>query len=262
MADQNSTHRSLDRALQILLEFTPSNRLKGLNELSKSTDIHPSTVSRLLHGLSARGFVEQDKNSKKFILGKAVADLGRAFFRSLQDNLVIIARPIIDELSALTKETIALEIWSRNSTILSYRTRAAHMLQVSGEIGSRLPVHTAAGAKAILANSEPDFVDRLLNGELEKYTQNTITDPAHLKLQLNDIRKDGIAFDREEMELGVYAIGAPIFDVRKKPVAGLVLTFPINRLETCNSRENITKLREAAENVSSLLFHSPEHKMG
>ena len=224
MADQNATHRSLDRALQILMEFTPNNRLKGLSELSESTGIHPSTVSRLLHGLSVRGFVEQDANSKKFILGKSVADLGRAFFRSIQGNLVIIARPIIDELSAQIKETIALEIWSGDSTILSYRTRAAHRLQVAGEIGSRLPVHAAAGAKAILANSESDFVNRMLKDKLETYTQNTITDPTLLKQQFEDIREDGIAFDREEMEIGVFGVGAPIFDVRGKPVAGIVLT--------------------------------------
>lgn len=262
MANQNTTHRSLDRALQILMEFTPENRLKGLNELSKSTGIHPSTASRLLNGLSERGFVEQDEISRKFILGKAVADLGRAFFRSIQGNLFTIARPVIDELSAQIEETIALEIWSGSSTILSYRTRAAHRLQVSGEIGSRLPVHAAAGAKAVLANSESDFVDRMLKGNLEKYTRNTITDPTIFKQQLKDVRKDGIAFDREEMEMGVYAIGAPIFDAGKKPVAGIVLTFPINRLATCNSKKNITKLKTAAGKISSLLFNSPGDDRG
>jgi DNA-binding IclR family transcriptional regulator len=262
MANQNTTHRSLDRALQILMEFTPENRLKGLSELSESTGIHPSTVSRLLNALSERGFVEQDENSRKFILGKAVADLGRAFFRSIQGNLVTIARPIIDELSAQIEETIALEIWSGRSTILSYRTSASHRLQVTGEIGSQMPLHTAAGAKAVLAHSEPDFVNRILKDKLEKFTQNTITDPTIFKQQLKDIRKEGIAVDREEMEMGVYAIGAPIFDVREKPVAGIVLTFPINRLESCNSKENITKLKDAAWKISSLLFHSLKTRGG
>lgn len=258
MADKKPTHRSLDRALQILMIFSPSNRLMGLSEISKRTGIHPSTVSRLLHVLSNRGFVEQDEDTKKFVLGKTIADLGRAFFRSLQDNLVVIARPIIDNLSTQLKETIALEIWSGNGTLLSYRTRAAHMLQVSGEIGTRLPAHAAAGAKAILAYSETHFVNRILKKELETLTSNTITDPEVLRERLNEIKRDGVSFDREEMAPGVFAIGAPVFDAGGKAMAALVLTFPINRSEICNNAKNISKLKSAAEEISSLLIHSSE----
>jgi DNA-binding IclR family transcriptional regulator len=240
------------------MEFMPNNQSKGLVELSKRTGIHPSTVSRLLHGLSLRGFIEQDVASKKFVLGKTVADLGRAFLHSLQGNLVNIARPVIDELSDRIEETIALEIWSGSGTVLACRTLARHKLQVSGETGSRMPIHAAAGAKAILAHSEPDFVNRALGGRFEKFTQNTVTEPASLKDQFEKIRKEGVAFDREEVETGVFAIGAPIFDAREEPVAGIVLTFPINRLETCYSGENVSKLKDAAREISSRLLHSHE----
>ena len=59
------THRSLEKALEILLAFLPHNAEMGTVELSEIVGFHRSTVNRLLHVLEKYGFVQQNPDTKK-----------------------------------------------------------------------------------------------------------------------------------------------------------------------------------------------------
>ena len=72
MQHKTSTHHSLAKALEILMAFTPHNQDMGTVELSERLGYHKSTVSRLLHVLMDYGFVRQNQESKKFVLGQPV----------------------------------------------------------------------------------------------------------------------------------------------------------------------------------------------
>src|SRR3972149_9353710 len=98
MQSSQNTHRSVERALTLLLSFTHGNPEKGIVELSKQLGFHASTVSRLVHVLTNYGLLRNDPWTKKYSLGKSAFDLGRAIYQSVRDQLVTIARPYIDEL--------------------------------------------------------------------------------------------------------------------------------------------------------------------
>ncbi|HUT70330.1 MAG TPA: hypothetical protein VMW89_06605 [Desulfatiglandales bacterium] len=51
---------------------------------------------------------------------------------------------------------------------ITYYARSPQLVRVAFNIGERLPVYVAVGARAILASSEPDAVDSLLKGKLEQ----------------------------------------------------------------------------------------------
>jgi IclR family KDG regulon transcriptional repressor len=258
MKQLSTTHRSVERALEILSAFTPHNPPMGTVELSAMLGVHPSTVSRLLRVLTLHGFLQHDAITKKYILGKSSADLGRAVLQSLSGHLVSIAQPFIDDLRNCTGETAALEIMSGDSTILAYMARGRRLLQVSFNLGDRLPVHVAAGAKAVLAFSPPEKVNSLLKGNLERFTPHTIRDPKALMRQLGEIREHGIAFDRGERDIDVHAIAAPIFNHRKRPVAAVVLSFPANRAQALNQSKLISRLKNSAKRISTHLLYSDE----
>jgi IclR family pca regulon transcriptional regulator len=104
-----STHKAVEKALDILMAFTPHNQELGTIELSKRMGFHKSTVSRLLHVLCRKGFLHQNPDTKKFQLGPSAMTLGVAIKKSLETNLVHIAKPYIDRLREEFHETI-LEI--------------------------------------------------------------------------------------------------------------------------------------------------------
>jgi hypothetical protein len=64
---------------------------------------------------------------------------------------------------------------------------------------------------------------------LPAYTSNTLTTLDRLNAELNTIRQAQLAYDREEAELGVACIGAPIRDAEGKLVAGLSISAPADR---------------------------------
>ena len=86
---------STEKALKILKAFAPHNHEMGTLELSNKLGIHKSTVSRLLHLLTANDFLQQNSDTKKYLLGRAVAEIGNAVFKSLDSAIVGIAQPYL-----------------------------------------------------------------------------------------------------------------------------------------------------------------------
>ena len=259
MATQQNSHRSLERALRILMSFCPNNMPLGAGELSARLDIHPSTVSRLAQVLAANGFLMQDEYTKKYTLGRAAGDLGRAVFSSLNDHLVVIAQPVLDDFCHRIGYSVALEIATEEGTFLAYQRHGSRRLQVSAILGESLPVHAASGAKAVLAFSDPALADRLMQRELERLTPNTVIDTRLLKKQLEEIRKNGVSYDLGELDVDVHTMAAPVFDHTNKPVAAVVLAFPASRSNYCTRMETVFELKETARKISLLLHHSEDN---
>ncbi len=246
---------SIEKALEILLCFTPYNRELGTGEIGQRLGLHKATASRILRTLVERGFLQQDPETKKFSLGPALADLARAYNHSLGLNLVHLAKKSIDDLRDELGETVVLEIMSGSSTVIAYVAEGPQKVRIAGTVGDRLPVHAAAGAKAILAFSSPDLVDRLINGRLPALTPNTITDPAAYRRQLARIRRQGYSVDREEIDVGINAVGAPVFDYLDRPVAAVVVAGPAQRITGASDSAVVRKVRETASRISQRLHH-------
>ena len=246
---------SIEKALEILMAFVPSNQEMGTIEISKKLGLHKATVSRILLLLTKSGFLERDKQTKKFKLGHAVIHLGLAVNQSINNNLVQIAKPYIEDLRDRVKETVILEVLSGDTTVIACIAEGPRMVRLAGNIGDRVPIHAAAGAKAILAYSNPDVRNALLDMTLPRYTEHTITERVVLLKQFKEIRRLGVSFDVEEIDEGTSAIGAPIFNHEEKPVASIVIAGPSQRITANNSLEMISALKESAAKISARLYY-------
>ena len=107
---------SIDKALAILSSFAPYNQEMGTVEIGQKLGFHKATVSRILKNLARHGYLTQNSQTKKFLLGPSVMDLFRAVNQSLKTNLVFIAKPFIDDLRDSLKETVILEVLTGEST--------------------------------------------------------------------------------------------------------------------------------------------------
>jgi len=256
MKSKTKTHLSIERAVDILKAFIPHNQPIGTTELSERLNLNTSTVWRILRSLRDNNLLHQDPLTKKFQLGRFAASLGMAVSQSLQTHLITMAQPFIDELSIAIRETAALEVMSDNNFILAYRTNGPQRLNVSFNLGERLPVHAASGPKVIMAFSTPETVDELLNKKLERFTSKTITDPATIKRNLIEYHKQGVAFDYGEVDNGIYTVAAPIFDYERKPVAAAVIAAPANRMTFRVKSRSVKLVKKCAKSISSKLLYS------
>ncbi|MEP4889081.1 MAG: IclR family transcriptional regulator [Aliiglaciecola sp.] len=241
--DSSST---VDKAIRILIELAKENQEVGTTSLGRKLDIHKATVSRLLMKLAEHEFVYKNKETGKYWLGPAIYQLAMTMADVNFDEILHLARPHIDELRDGLQETVTLEIWLGNSTVPTYTAPSNLPLKVVLPPGEVLPLHTAAGAKAILSYIHDERVDMLLKGELEKVTPNTITDKQQLRERLIEYNKQGYATDKEELHLGICAVAVPIFNSIRQPIAAIVVLTPSSRFGQKLEPSLISKLKKKA----------------
>jgi IclR family KDG regulon transcriptional repressor len=244
---------SIEKALEVLLAFTPYNEELGTGEISRMLGLHKATASRILRTLADKGFLQQDPDTRKFSLGPAASDIGRAYNSGLDSNLVQLSKPNIDELRGALGETVVLEVLSGSGTVMAYVAEGPQRVRIAGTVGDRLPVHAAAGAKAILAFSPPDTVEKFISGELPRFTPKTITNPAAYRRELARVRRSGYSTDEEEIDTGINAVGVPVFNQEGNPVAAVVVAGPAQRIRAKAGSETVLKAMKTAAAISQRL---------
>lgn len=85
------------------------------------------------------------------------------------------------------------------------------------------------------------------------YTWNTIVDKEHLLIQLEKIRQDKVAYDLEELELGLICIAVPILNTNGDPVCAISVSGPSLRMDERNKTRILEKLRETALQIQEEL---------
>ncbi len=258
METENIKFNAIEKALMILMALTPHNQEMGTLELSEKLGFNKGTVSRTLLILTRHGFLNQNPRTRKYKLGHAVLNLGLAVSRSLKNDMVQIAKPYVDNLRDEVQDSVILEVLSGKYTVMAYIAEGPRRIRLAGSIGDMLPVHAAAGAKAILAYYPTEVIDNLLGENLPGLTRHTITDPAVLKKQLIEIRKQGIAFDVEEHDLDITAVAAPIFDREEQAVAAVVVAGPSKRISRKTDSALAIQLKKTALKISKQLYFPSE----
>jgi DNA-binding IclR family transcriptional regulator len=113
--------------------------------------------------------------------------------------------------------------------------------------GGRLPLHCTGVGKVLLANAPQQLVDDLLSHGLERYTPYTLTTPQELIRALSEIRRTGLAFQREEMDLGLVSVAAPLTDAGNMVVAALSV---VGRSSPSQLRQLAPAVQTAAASAS------------
>ena len=121
-------------------------------------------------------------------------------------------------------------------------------------MGRITPWHAGAAGKLHLAFLPKEKIQKILSQGLPRYTERTITDPALLLQELEQIRKQGYAFTIGELDPGVAAITAPIFDARQNVVAAISIGGPASRFTDERLPTLIREVRWAAQEISLRLL--------
>jgi len=205
--------QSIDRAVQVLDLLSTHREGIPISEIGEITGLPLSTTHRLLHSLTAHSLAVQDPVTKRYKLGLRV--LGLASFLLNNNRVIEAARPHMARLASSQGKLVYFcqeqndEIVCVDSSMGSARINVQFYVQ----IGSLMPFHASAPAKAILAHSPPEKLERLLrkNSPLHRYTPRTISAPKEVLGEYRVCREQGYAVCDEEMEPGVCAVAAPVF---------------------------------------------------
>jgi len=229
---------TLARGLNII-ELLANEGFLSVSEVSKVLNINRTSSHRYLATLKQEGYVKQDDNSryrltfKIFELGMKVGNR----FSIRQEAL-----PWMQILASEFNETINFGYLDGSDIIHIEKVEGNEILKIDSVLGSRAPAHCTALGKAILAFlPENELEDYFESTQLIAQTPNSITDIEALKSELEIIQKDRIAYDREELAIGLRCVSAPILDGNNYPnfaisVSGVAMRMSDERIEKIKNR--------------------------
>jgi IclR family transcriptional regulator, acetate operon repressor len=217
-----ATYQSAERALALLTSFDDARTELGVTEMAASIGVHKSTASRLAAVLERAGLLA--RYGRRYRLGLQVIRLGMLALRSY--DLVETMQPAMDALSAHTGETINLAVPDGDGILNVAEVRSTFIVGCSaGWTGRRTMPHAVANGKVLLAYGAIP-----MPAQLERYTDRTITSADKLAAELAAVRRNGYATAAGELETGLVAVAAPVFDGAGGCIAALSVSGPDFRL--------------------------------
>jgi len=221
--------QTVEKAFDILEVFLKQEGEMGIAALANLSRLNISTAHRITSTLVKRGYLNQRQKRGKYYLGPRLLEFGSIVKRrmKIRDR----ALPFLQELNKMVDESINLAILDANEAVYIEQIESNHNLRIFTEVGNRVPLHCTGVGKVFLAHMGEAEVERFLNSKaLPYYTENTITDFSQLKKQLLIVRREGIAEDDEEMEVGVKCVASSVKDCDGIVVAAISVSGPSARL--------------------------------
>ncbi|QBG48377.1 IclR family transcriptional regulator [Verrucomicrobia bacterium S94] len=243
---------NLERGLAILELLKEYPEGLGTSEISRKLELSKNFVFRAASVLHSLGYIDRNEDSKTFTLSRKLLSMGYHVLK--HTSLIETAMPFMKELRNNLKETVTLCAIEGAQGIVLDHVPSPHSLRLVVETGAHFQLHSSAPGKAILAFMEREERDDLISRlTFEKFTNQTITSEKAFLQTLETVRQNGYAVDLGEELEGIHCLSAPVFDEKGLPVAALVVTGPVSRLDISTFKEKGAAVRTAAGRISARL---------
>nr|WP_280233004.1 IclR family transcriptional regulator [Nocardia cyriacigeorgica] len=210
----------LERMTLILDAFDGATPILTLHRLVERTGLPRSTVHRILDQMIRLRWLAHAPGGYR--LGMRVLELGglAAGHNEIRDAV----SPLLHDLCRRSDLDLVghLGVLDGREVLYLDKVGGRHTASVPTRLGGRMPAHSTALGKAMLAALEPSVVDASFRDRLPQLTARTIGDRTELQRELARIRRrQGVAVDNEE---SVPGIGCVAVAVRRRGAAVAALS--------------------------------------
>ena len=243
---------SAERTLRLMSLLAEEGRPMTLAELTAQLQLPKVTVHRLCANLVAGGFLVRDLDERSFTIGPALRELA---FNALNHGTLrglrhAVLKTLVDQIG----ETCNFTTLDGAEVLYLDRVEARRPLRLTIDVGAHVPLHCSASGKLLLAHMprrQRDTVIRRM--ALPALTAHTLTTPAALKAECEEILAQGFARDREEFVPGLIALAVPVRDAQQTVRATIAVHAPVSRLSMAEAEARLDALQRAAEAMGRLL---------
>ncbi|MGW5156591.1 IclR family transcriptional regulator [Nonomuraea wenchangensis] len=196
----------LRRVATVLSAFRADDGDLGASELARRTGLPKSTVHRITLGLAEAGLLERHGGQVR--LGLRLFEIGQRVPR--QRVLRDAALPYMTDLREATRQTVHLAVLEGHEVVYVEILPTPGGPTLPSRVGGRFPAPVTGVGKAILAFSPAETVRAVLQQELPRISERSVIAPGVLARQLDRVRAEGVAFDREESGAGIVCAASPV----------------------------------------------------
>jgi DNA-binding IclR family transcriptional regulator len=245
------TLQTVERALTFLEFVAACPKPPSVQDVSVGLGLNITTCYHLMRTLFARGYIVRLTDGK-LAIGNAVGGLYRSYRMRLSVDAEI--AEIVRRLAEDTSETAFFSAPEGNSVVLKVLVEGTRQLRVGGLfVGTTGNEHVRASGRAILA-----YLPQEQRLAIIAKCFASLEDPAlseaisRLVGELNVTAERGWSSDAGETELGISAIGCPIFDGRGKIYGAIGVVVPKVRMERSHDTL-LEKVKQMAAETEGLL---------
>jgi DNA-binding IclR family transcriptional regulator len=241
--------QAVDRAAQLVSTVVRADEPLTFADLQEASGLAKSTTSRMLAALERCGLVERD------VAGSYVAGSLFWLYAARHDpweELVRLARPVMERLGEESLESVHLSVVRGEQVVQVAQVDSRFLLGTRDWTEVDVPAHTSALGKIFYAWGALT----LPTEGLERLTDATLTDPEDLRRDVLRTRERGWALTRDELEVGLTGLAAPVRGPRNDVVAALGVSGPTPRMQA-RLDELGRSLRNHAMQLSALLRGGP-----
>ncbi len=242
----------IERMMKLLDVLSYYHDPVSLKQLALETGLHPSTAHRILAAMASSGFVERAEPGT-YRLGIRLLELGNVVKSRI--SIREAAMPLMQRLHIQLGESVNLGVRQGDEIVYVERTSSGRSsIRVVHLVGARAPLHVTAVGKLYLAEDGPQKIrDYAKRTGLPGFTSTSLTTLNSLEREIDRVRRHGVAFDNEEIELGLRCIAAPVRDDTGELVAGLSVSAPADR----HSPDWAAIVKQTADEISTAIGYMP-----
>lgn len=249
MAEEISSN-ALERGFAILEIVAASNNGLTNSDISRRLQIPKSTASYLLRTLENMSYMTRDADSGRYKLGLRLLGLTRGLLLNL--NVRDVAKPHLQKFVDETNMSAHLAVLDSGRAVYVEKVEALSFVKMDIWVGHRVPIHTTAVGKALVAHLPEKEVQQILEqcGMEKRTVQSIATNTKYLR-ELEKVRNFGFAIDNEENSDGARCVAAPVFNSNGKTIAAFGTSGLASLLTETTLPEIADKIRQAASEISS-----------
>lgn len=222
-----------------------------LSELATRLDLTKSTTHRLLSALVDRGYLAFTPRAG-YRLGPKLLLLGT--LAQAQADLVQVARPYLEDLSAATDDTVHLGILDGDFALYLDKVPGRRRITISSRVGDRQPLSSTGLGKALMLDHDPAYwAERLA---ADQAAGAPTADAAAWQERMAGYARVGRAFDLEENEDQIRCVAAPIRDASGRIVAAISVSSAAQYM----SDDRMTALSDDVRAVAGAISHALGHE--
>lgn len=225
------------------------------SEVSEHLNLSLVTTFRLLQRLRDLGLIEGEGRNTQYQIGPRLQRLAQGItgHGTIIEHAREVTRDVANNLEMVVYIAGLFEFEAYLLAVDLPDRAAAPFIHP----GRQFRIHASAGGKALMAFQPQWVVRRFLSKPMDRFTPNTITDPAEFQAHLAEIRTRGYAVSEAESDLGLWGLAVPIPEGAGTVSYSLgVITFLARASEDQGLAERCVKqLQAAAEKISAAALH-------
>ncbi|TDQ37454.1 IclR family transcriptional regulator [Aureibacillus halotolerans] len=207
---------SIDAVITVLRAFEPNDFEHTVQSIAQKTGLNEKDVQHTVAMLLKKQLLYYQESHSMYCLSKEMYVMGVAAGESL--TLREAAKPWMEELRNLTKETIHLYVLDGVERMCLERFEGQNEIRLWVKVGTKLPLWDGAAGKAILAYQSESFITSIVHEKVASFARQPLVE------ELERIRQNGVAESIDGREVGTSSISAPIMDAQHNVLASLSIS--------------------------------------